>query len=1044
MTILRSLIACLLVALLAVNAWLLLERRRSSQGVIRVDRYGAVCDLGADDAPAVTRALTAASGRTLVVPSGCKLLISSGCPTEGACPDDPAASFSIASNTTIHCADGSAGFYLARRSCRAGRYPGAYCAGGTNDCPAASASDCVYDGGLSARYANSDATRTFALFVATAGSRNVTIENCGIWTNQADPVQRCVGGDEDGRPCKLECDRAALVPGVTCETDGDCPNGACTNAADCGTGTCNGVPLSPGGAGKVNPIDLANVTHAVVRNVRIYDHFHGDFSLRVGAESVVENSSTASTEDDCTNAGAQPFLLGSACYGAATLAARLVNTQPATSVARGIYATGADALIVQNEARGSISAIETTGVHARVERNTILPKSRRGPGTKVSGATDIKLATDSIAASNILPNVDGIGVDAGSGSIVRANEIRGTGTNGVHLSGGANLADGNHIVSSPVDTLDIGILLDSGTAANNRIDRPELIGIKMATSVAEEAIGNTLVGNADPTKGLLPSGIQYTVRFGQARMIANHIAGFFRGIEAGPRPPGGSNELIVGNRFVNVIGPNVAMGGAGMQLEGNYFNPGHAHRLICDTSCANRGVACTVDADCRQCGSGTSCVPSPVILVGSDQFANATSHAIIENNLIFTGATLSQCTAGPAANRGRICTIGNCATGTCANGACLAGGTACCDDAGGGGVCTARTLDLVRVAEYNIPSEHSDTLIAGNEFLASVPNVTGVNIPLVTTGLKGLQITSNTCSLTSKGGSTCVRMPATPNKVTGAAIIGNNLRGSVPLDRVANWSPAMGRRLSNGAIEPDEETFEGSARSSWRLQSNAALGTVLSPIRSGIDAAVMTDSRPVGCSAQRNSGSPKTVEDATGAYDDCPTGASRGDVAGWESASGRFNQVTPNENPHFTFVVKSGTSSSNVRYMVCVVGATTSGSGTMSGIAGGCFRFDTGESDATSWRVITNDGTGSGTAVALDGGANAPYAAQPFTADTRYVLGIEVRDGTWTFLVNGNTAWSTATDVPAPMANLGFEATVTTLTAAATSIRIAKVACSHR
>src|SRR5207244_9165628 len=125
---------------------------------------------------------------------------------------------------------------------------------------------------------------------------------------------------------------------------------------------------------------------------------------------------------------------------------------PTTAVARGIHATGPDAMIVQNEARGSTSAIETTAPHARVERNTILPKSMTGPGTKVSGMTDVKVATQSVAVSNVLPNIDGVGVDAGTSSIVRANEITGTGTAGLHLSGGANLADGTSIGSSPGHT----------------------------------------------------------------------------------------------------------------------------------------------------------------------------------------------------------------------------------------------------------------------------------------------------------------------------------------------------------------------------------------------------------------------------------------------------------------------------------------------------------------------------------------------------------------------------------------------------------------
>ena len=93
----------------------------------------------------------------------------------------------------------------------------------------------------------------------------------------------------------------------------------------------------------------------------------------------------------------------------------------------------------------------------------------------------------------------------------------------------------------------------------------------------------------------------------------------------------------------------------------------------------------------------------------------------------------------------------------------------------------------------------------------SVANVTGVNIPLVRTTMRGLQFTGNSCNLWSNSGTTCVKVPATLNKLINAAIIGNNLGGSAlgtPFQRVVNWNPAMGTRSANGPIEPDEETFE--------------------------------------------------------------------------------------------------------------------------------------------------------------------------------------------------------------------------------------------
>src|SRR5262249_12811538 len=154
---------------------------------------------------------------------------------------------------------------------------GSYCDGTTNSCQTGSSAACKYDGNLTARYSNSLGTgRTFTLFQANASTSNIVIENCGFWTYQSDPFQRCSRGTKDALPCKQYCNGAttSLYTDVKCEASGstDCGGGgsdSCLGRADCATGggTCNGAPLSPSGTGKINVLDLGNTTHAVVRNV---------------------------------------------------------------------------------------------------------------------------------------------------------------------------------------------------------------------------------------------------------------------------------------------------------------------------------------------------------------------------------------------------------------------------------------------------------------------------------------------------------------------------------------------------------------------------------------------------------------------------------------------------------------------------------------------------------------------------------------------------------------------------------------------------------
>ncbi len=200
---------------------------------MRVDAFSGVdCTGGSDSRTGVQGAVNALNpvGQTLWVPSLCRLGFSA--------PTPPAPAIVIQNNVQIFCEDASAGFFANHQSCKGGTYAGAACNTNT-ECLSAtgngSCSDDFFHGAANPCTATTcfapAAATTYTMFQDTAtNSSDIAIQNCSIWTNQADSFQRCVSsGAHNGSPCRQECSNAYSSPGFRCETDADCGSiaGAC-------------------------------------------------------------------------------------------------------------------------------------------------------------------------------------------------------------------------------------------------------------------------------------------------------------------------------------------------------------------------------------------------------------------------------------------------------------------------------------------------------------------------------------------------------------------------------------------------------------------------------------------------------------------------------------------------------------------------------------------------------------------------------------------------------------------------------------------------
>lgn len=262
---------------------------------------GAVCDGSADDATAVSAAITACAGLPIWIPAGCVLGVSG--------PSASATKFSLPSGTSLICEDATAGFSLQSRRCSsASRYAGAACTADSH-CNQSGSGTCDYDFG-STTFAPSGGS-TYTLIDAESGATDIAITGCSFWVNgvsrteadfpaTTDPalIYTCNGGTNTGKPCLQYCD---VTTTVGCNSDADCVTFSggttCINKADCATGGGNcwitaSQPSKPSGDGEIVPINLSNATRVKIEDVNIFDHRQGPASIYSGSQATLTNIRT--------------------------------------------------------------------------------------------------------------------------------------------------------------------------------------------------------------------------------------------------------------------------------------------------------------------------------------------------------------------------------------------------------------------------------------------------------------------------------------------------------------------------------------------------------------------------------------------------------------------------------------------------------------------------------------------------------------------------------------------------------------------------------
>ena len=812
-------------------------------GTVPITNYGVDCTGATNNTTQVQAALTAAAGRTLTVKTGCRILIGS--------PGAGATALTVSPNTFIRCEDPSAGFVVDRKRCSGGTYDGASCS--TNaDCNWCADASCAAATCVGSQFAPTGGS-TYGLFTdngAPASSVGIGMEHCTLWTYQAEPYQRCAGGTNAGKPCDQKCGSSTFA-GFRCETDGNCVVGVCLNKADCATagGTCGGVPLSPSGTGKINPLNFGSTASVQLTDVAIVDHFIGDYAIKTGGNSRILQVDTTQSIDNCNEASNTTFGIGTACYGAIGA----TNVQPTVAVATGID-VGAVSQVANSVSRGSTLAFKGSN-YTRFDENFVAPESAYGPGTASCGyetnTLGIVAKSRAIYLKSGCPGINLLGVGAsavedrlagafsngitinGANSHAVANNITGlTGTGyGIEADGqydyvGGNYIDGNSsgagvrvnahdvivqgntISSIAVNTLDTGIQVEADQnpiLTDNNIRYPELYGIWLKGAAFNFKItANDILLSAAVTAALKPQHVMDDGDSQQGTIVGNYFSGGWRGFATGTAHANGlTNTFLSGNRWWMMAGPPIAAGGAGIQFVNNYIN---ANAIVsasyCDPSCTSMGIYCTTDADCGTCSSTRKCLPEPIIgFIGAPMYQVAASHNVYMNNLMYDGHGGTKQCGGSSTNLGQVCTTaasscgggGTCTAGTPAK--CTGGTEAnklCCT---GTPTCSVRDQSpMLRLTEYTAAAGSADTSISNNTVLAV--NTDTVWIDGVASGalgnlqVIGMKVGNNHVYSASASNTTAIRLPNTFNTMTGLDLTSNNYLGWGTV--LSGWQHAMG------------------------------------------------------------------------------------------------------------------------------------------------------------------------------------------------------------------------------------------------------------
>lgn len=184
------------------------------------------------------------------------------------------------------------------------------------------------------------------------------------------------------------------------------------------------------------------------------------------------------------------------------------------------------------------------------------------------------------------------------------------------------------------------------------------------------------------------------------------------------------------------------------------------------------------------------------------------------------------------------------------------------------------------------------------------------------------------------------------------------------------------------------------------------------------------------------SGTTDVVDDDGGwnKYDTSATSGNAATLKGGGTAASAFKMVRPVQLPDLLLRIKTDASLADVRLWAGLVANALDASSDASGIAVAAFRYDTGVDGTAFWRTVTNDGTTTG---------NVTTTTAGIAVSTLYLLRIKVVSTTSIeFYVNGTLVATHTTDLPGASQDLGFWLSLTTLAAAAKSIRFSRLVLS--